>query len=296
MSTPTPSKLRLWWGLIRPRTLPSALSSVVVAVSYAYSQMGQVSWLLVAGLATIAISAQIASNIANDLIDYRKGGDTEMRTGPVRPLSRGLLSEREVIVALSLSLLVLLLSGAYVICTTSWLLIAVGIAIVIGLFAYSGGPFPLSRKGLGEVAVVVFFGWVPVVTSYWVLGGSILDPALWALATSIGLASANILIVNNYRDYDEDLRVGKRTLIVRLGRDFAPRCYLSFGMVALLLLYPILLNSGVKLLLILPIAYLLMRNYRRLGLLKGAELNRVLADTALMVLAIAICIAILLLV
>ena len=211
-SASTPSKLSLWIGLTRPKTLFSGLSSVV------------------------AVAAQIASNIANDLIDHRKGADTDERKGPLRPLSRGLISEREVRIALYLSLAVLLTSGLWLIALSSWWLLLVGLAVVLGVFAYSGGPYPLSYHGWGDAAVLVFFDWVPTVTSFYILRGYVLDQTLWQLATAIGLSSVNILVVNNYRDVAEDSKAGKRTLIVRMGQDFAPRLYLTCGLLSLGLL------------------------------------------------------------
>lgn len=278
MSIP-PSKLRLWLGLTRPKTLPSALACIIVAVSYAYSITGgSISWRLVALLSLIAISAQIGSNIANDLIDHRKGVDTLDRTGPMRPLTHGYISEREVIVGLGISLVVLIVSGIAVMAMTSWWLGIVGLAVVLGLLAYSGGPFPLSYKGLGEIAVLIFFGWVPVITSVYVLTGVVWDMTLWHLASAIGLSSANILIVNNYRDYEEDRKAGKRTLIVRLGRDFAPRLYMSCILLSCLLLFPIYSSIGIFVLLIY--GGLSLRSYKEMLRREGQALNETLASTA----------------
>ncbi len=291
--TTRPSKLSLWLGLTRPKTLPSALASIIVAVSYAYGLIGEeISWGLVAMLSLIAISAQIGSNIANDLIDHRKGADTLERTGPMRPLTHGYISEREVVVGLVICLGVLLASGLVVMVLTSWWLAVVGLAIVLGLLAYSGGPFPLSYNSLGEVAVLVFFGWVPVVTSVYVLTGTLWDSTLWHLATSIGLASVNILIVNNYRDYEEDRKAGKRTLIVRLGRDFAPRLYLSCVLLSCLLLYPIYSSLGIFVLLIYGGSAL--RTYKELTTREGSALNHTLARTAQNAALLAIAIAVML--
>ena len=200
---PPPSRTALWLGLTRPRTLFSGLSSVLVALFYAAS-LGALDWVKAVLLIVVAISAQIGSNIANDLIDYRKGADTQERTGPLRPLSKGLLTEREVRCALYLSLLFLVGAGVALVALSSWWLILVGVFVVLGIFAYSGGPYPLSYHGLGDVAVLVFFGWVPTVTSFYILRGTVMDLTLWHLATAIGLASVNILVVNNYRDVEED--------------------------------------------------------------------------------------------
>ena len=276
-SASSPSKLRLWIGLTRPKTLFSGLSSVLVAIFYAAS-LGAIDVLRTLLLVLVAVAAQIASNIANDLIDHRKGADTDERKGPLRPLSRGLISEREVRIALYLSLAVLLTSGLWLIALSSWWLLLVGLAVVLGVFAYSGGPYPLSYHGWGDAAVLVFFGWVPTVTSFYILRGYVLDQTLWQLATAIGLSSVNILVVNNYRDVAEDSKAGKRTLIVRMGQDFAPRLYLTCGLLSMGLLYPIYSFWGM--LLLLPYVLLFSQTHRALQTSRGAELNGVLARTA----------------
>lgn len=287
----SPSKWKLWIGLTRPHTLPTGLAGVLVAIAYT-STLRTVALLPAGLLCLIAISAQIASNIANDLSDYHKGADTTLRKGPIRPLSQGLMSEREVRVALWGTLIMLGASGIALVAMTSWWLIAVGGAIVLGLFAYSAGPFPLSYHGLGDVAVLVFFGWVPVVTSGCVLGLPLSDIILWHLATAIGLASVNVLIVNNYRDVDEDSRTGKRTIIVRMGREFALHLYLSCGLLSILLLYPIYSAWGM----IPMVLYggMMLRGYRSLRNSRGTALNGTLAMTARNVFFLALLICLLL--
>lgn len=273
----TPSKLSLYIGLLRPKTLFSGLSSVIVAIAYAYSQ-GYSNWVKALLLIAIAVLAQIASNIANDLIDFRKGADTAERKGPLRPLSKGLLSLQEVRVALVINLVLLVTAGLVIMALSSWYLSLVGLFIVLGIFAYSGGPYPLAYRGWGDIAVLVFFGWIPVVTSYYVLTGQIFDGVVLMLATAIGLASVNILVVNNYRDVDEDSKAGKRTSIVRMGKDFAPRIYLSCGLISILLLYPLYSAWGIWL---LPIyGYFFVQAYRALQTSQGEQLNKVLALTA----------------
>ena len=172
----------------------------------------------------------------------------------------------------------LLTSGLWLIALSSWWLLLVGLAVVLGVFAYSGGPYPLSYHGWGDAAVLVFFGWVPTVTSFYILRGYVLDQTLWQLATAIGLSSVNILVVNNYRDVAEDSKAGKRTLIVRMGQDFAPRLYLTCGLLSMGLLYPIYSFWGM--LLLLPYVLLFSQTHRALQTSRGAELNGVLARTA----------------
>lgn len=288
-----PSKLSIYVGLLRPTTLLSGLSSVMVAVFYALYVGSGLSWYKVALLVGIAVLAQIASNVVNDLIDYKKGGDTEVRKGPLRPLSKGLISQRAVQWVLAIVLALLLMVAALLISSSSAWLWVIGAAVLLGLYAYSGGPFPLSRNGLGEVSVLVFFGWVPTLTSFYILGGDYWDSNIWLLATSIGLASANILLVNNYRDYEEDKACDKRTLCVRFGRDFAPVLYLSLGLLSIGLLAP--MYSALGSLLIIPYLLSFVRAYRSLKTFEGAKLNTTLKYTAQNVVYLALTIGLMLL-
>jgi len=272
------SKLSLYMGLLRPKTLLSGLSSVIVPVAYAYAQDKITSWAIVACLVSVAVLAQIASNIANDLIDFYKGVDTDERKGPLRPLSQGLLSEKEVRVALYLNIVALLFVAGVLLSLSSWYLIIVGILVLIGIFAYSGGPYPLSHHALGELSVLIFFGWIPVIVSYYILTGEWHNPTIYCLATSIGLSSVNILVVNNYRDYKEDAQAGKQTLIVRMGRDFAPKLYLSCALLSILVLFPV--YSRWAMWLILAYGYFVLNAYRSLTSLEGTSLNKTLGLTA----------------
>ena len=273
MAPSAPSRCQLWLGLTRPRTLFSGLSSVLVALFYAGS-LGAIEWVKALLLILVAVSAQIASNIANDLIDYKKGADTDERKGPLRPLSKGLLTEREVKQALYISLAALLISGMSLIALSSWWLLFIGGFISIGIFAYSGGPYPLS--------------------SFYILRGTVSDSTIWHLATAIGLASVNILVVNNYRDVEEDRKAGKQTLIVRMGKDFAPRLYLTLGLLSIGFLYPIFSFWGM--LLLLPYVFLISHAHRSLQRAEGEELNKTLGETARNVFLLAILIGVMLLI
>jgi len=266
---------------------------VLVALFYAGS-LGAIEWVKALLLILVAVSAQIASNIANDLIDYKKGADTDERKGPLRPLSKGLLTEREVKQALYISLAALLICGISLIALSSWWLLFIGGFISIGIFAYSGGPYPLSYHGLGDVAVLVFFGWIPTLTSFYILRGTVSDSTIWHLATAIGLASVNILVVNNYRDVEEDRKAGKQTLIVQMGKDFAPRLYLTLGLLSIGFLYPIFSFWGM--LLLLPYVFFLSHAHRSLQRAEGEELNKTLGETARNVFLLAILIGVMLLI
>lgn len=289
----THSKISLFIGLLRPKTLFSSLSSVIVAISYSlFINHGSINWNKAILLILIGILAQIASNIANDLFDFKKGSDTAYRKGPLRPLSKGLLSIKQVKTALILTIALLLIVSSIIIINTTPYLIILGIIILLGIFAYSGGPYPLSRNGYGEVAVIIFFGLIPTITSFYILTNRIWDITIWNISLAIGLSSANILVVNNYRDYNEDLKAGKRTLLVKLGRDVGSILYLTFGMLSMLLLYPIYSFWGM--ILLIPYAFIFVKSHEALQNNEGEQLNIVLASTARNTLLLAILITIML--
>lgn len=288
------TKAKLWLGLLRPKTLFSGISAVIVPIAYALFMELEIGVLRPFLLLLLACSAQIASNVANDLIDYRRGVDTAERQGPLRPLSRGMMTQGEVRMALFAALLVVVSVGIALLALSSWYLIGIAVLVLLGIFAYSGGPYPLSHRGLGEVAVLIFFGWIPVIVGYYVLGGVWTDSVLWHLATSMGLSSANILLVNNYRDYQEDSRSGKRTIVVRLGRDVAPRLYLSFGLLSIGLLYPIYSSWGMLALMAYLLAF--VQAYRSLNSSEGEALNQTLALTARNTFVLSLLISVLLLI
>ncbi len=289
------TKFQLYIGLLRPKTLLSGLSAVLVPIIYAYTIKGTVSIGYSTLLILIALSAQISSNIANDLWDFKKGGDTSERKGPLRPLSQGLLTGNEVQVALSISFCFFLISGISLSLLVNPYLLLIGLAVALGLFAYSAGPFPLSRNGLGEVAVFVFFGLIPVVISAYVLGVDIQhNYSVWLLGAAMGFSSSNILLVNNYRDYEEDKVGKKRTLTVLLGKAFTKLFYLAFmglSLLSIAWLFTSYLGYG------LLIFYLLacLQAYRSLISSEGKALNQTLALTARNVFLLALLISILLL-
>ncbi|MDE6094391.1 MAG: 1,4-dihydroxy-2-naphthoate octaprenyltransferase, partial [Muribaculaceae bacterium] len=181
-----------------------------------------------------AVGAQIASNFANEYYDYRDGLDRRGRSGPRRGVTEGDIAPQAMKRA---TYGVLALTSALGLSLVAWgglWLIAVGIVIAVGALAYSAGPWPLSRHCLGEVMVILFFGIVPVNFTCWLVSGTWSEAAL-LVSLAIGLMGANVLIINNYRDADDDRAVGKHTLATLLGRKVVRALYLVFAIVACLL-------------------------------------------------------------
>lgn len=226
------SKLASWIEAMRLRTLPVSLSGVLFAAALGVcgSCFRPVPFLL---CLFFAFLAQVASNFANEYYDYKAGIDRAGRSGPRRGVTEGDISPEAMkraaygclALACAVGCLLVALYGSL------WMYL-VGILTAIGVVAYSAGPFPLSRNGLGEAAVVVFFGVIPVTLTCMLMGMSF-SLKLFAASVGIGLMGANVLIVNNYRDADDDEAVGKRTLAVIMGRRVIAAVYLLNGVVAL---------------------------------------------------------------
>ncbi|WP_282918647.1 1,4-dihydroxy-2-naphthoate octaprenyltransferase [Porphyromonas macacae] len=271
-------KLQVQWRLMRVHTLPASVAPVLLTLVYAFLFYPRFSILNAVLCAAVALSAQICSNYANDLIDYKKGCDTSDRKGFERPLSNGSVSVAEVKYGLYFWLTAMLLSGLWLVFNTHWTLLFVGLAVALGVFAYSGGPFPLSSNGLGDVAVLIFYGLVPMLFTFYAVTRILPDGTLWKMAFAMGFASVNILVVNNYRDYEEDMKTGKRTVIVKFGKDFAPKLYMMCGMLSVILFYP-LFNMPSLLLVMLYVTLFFLPVYKNLVRYEGRALNRVLAMT-----------------
>lgn len=235
-------KLKPWIEATRLRTLPTAIAAVVATLgyNYIYNNVNYAPWTL---CLVFAVLCQIASNYANEYFDYTAGRDRAGREGPRRGVTEGDITPQAMRRAIAVTLLAAACVGLCLVAWGGWWLVAVGAAVGIGVFAYSTGPFPLSTNGLGEVAVIIFFGIVPVCLTYYVVTLQWSLPVL-AGGISMGLLGANVLIINNYRDIDDDRAVGKLTLAVRFGRR-AMRCmYLCDTALAIILMAPVWAGKG----------------------------------------------------
>ena len=212
-------RAKIWLAAARPRTLPAAIAPVLVGSALAWRDGG--FDLRAAGLClAFALLVQIGTNFANDYYDFVKGADNSARVGPQRAVAAGLIAPATMRAAMWVVFAVAFASGLGLMAWGGPWLLAIGIASIGCGLAYTGGPWPLGYHGLGDVFVFVFFGLVAVGATYFVQTGRVTPEVLFA-AVPIGLLTANILVVNNYRDADTDAAAGKRTLVVRLGRGFA---------------------------------------------------------------------------
>ena len=210
-----PGSFRAWVMATRPPTLLAAVVPVAVGTAVAVAEHSLKLGPALAALAG-ALLLQIGANFANDVFDFEKGADTAERLGPVRAVQAGLLSagsvRRGMLVVFSLALLV----GAYLTSVAGPSIIVIGLASIASAVAYTGGPYPLGYHGLGELFVMLFFGFVAVAGTAFVQVGHVPALAWWA-AVPVGSLATAILVVNNLRDIATDRPAGKRTLAVRFG-------------------------------------------------------------------------------
>jgi 1,4-dihydroxy-2-naphthoate polyprenyltransferase len=283
--------LRLWLVAARPRTLPAAVSPVLVGTALAGSEDTFRPLAFVCALIG-SVFIQIGTNLSNDYSDARRGADTEDRLGPVRVTAGGLVPPRQVLVATYVAFGLAVAAGAYLIATAGWELLLIGVASILAGVLYTGGPRPYGYEGLGEVFVFLFFGVVAVTGSYFAQVER-LEWEAFVFAVPVGLLASAILVVNNVRDLETDRRAGKRTLAVRLGRARARTLYAVMVYAAFLCApLPWLLGSDelsawlLLPLLALPIAVPVVRTVRTRS--DGPSLNGALARTGMLQLAFCI--------
>jgi 1,4-dihydroxy-2-naphthoate octaprenyltransferase len=209
------SNLGAWIMASRPRTLPAALAPVVVGSAMALADKSFV-WLPAVAALLVALLLQVGVNLANDYFDYLKGIDTQDRLGPPRVTQSGLIPPKQVRSAMILTIILSAIPGTYLLARGGWPVIIIGIACVVAILAYSGGPYPLASHGLGDLFVFIFFGLVAVCGTYYVQVLH-LTPIVWLLGVIEGLLITAILVVNNLRDIQTDRKTGKRTLAVTIG-------------------------------------------------------------------------------
>ena len=284
-------QIKIWLEAIRLRTLPVSVSGVLIAVGLAKFNG---AFRLVPSLLCVAFAvlAQIVSNLANEYFDFKAGTDKKGRVGPRRGVTEGDFSpatlKRAIVgtlvatCAVGLSMLAVVDPGEGY---ANWLLlVGVGVMVAVMAFAYSAGPYPLSYHALGEVAVMAFYGLVPVIFSYYVVAGDFHPYAVIA-GIAIGLMGVNVLLVNNYRDVDDDREAGKRTSVVVAGRTLAAFAYLLNGLLALSVLGVLWLRLWMEWgwwTMLPPAIYMALHltSWHRLKQRTGTALNPILGATA----------------
>ncbi len=274
------SPFQAWILATRPKTLPAAVSPVLVGCALAY-RSGEFNPLVACAALAVSLLLQIGVNLANDYFDFKRGVDTKDRLGPTRVTQSGLIPPATVKAAMSFVLLLAALAGLYLVFIGGWPILLLGIASILSALAYSGGPFPLASNGLGDLFVFIFFGPVAVCGTYYLQAMHVSNLAL-LLSICPGFLITAILVVNNTRDIATDAEVGKNTLAVILGVKGSRIEYLLLLIIAYLVPMALVIigTSSLYLLLVLlslpasysPVRLMLYKN--------GTVLNQALAGTA----------------
>lgn len=283
---------RAWFLATRPKTLSAAAVPVLIGVTMAgrdASQQGMsIGWLPALLCLLFAWVMQIDSNLVNDYFDFKHGNDTENRLGPKRACAEGWITLSAMQRAIGITTLVGCAIGLPLVTYGGWAMIGVGIFCVLFCFLYTT---TLSYMGLGDLLVLVFFGIVPVCCTYYVvmpenLQSITLDVTMASFAC--GLVVDTLLVVNNYRDRDNDRESGKITLIVRIGEHNSELLYRWLGIAAIAIMMMISIRHMVNydeskpfFVLLIIYAVLHQKTYKELVRIhEGKPLNRVLGLTA----------------
>jgi 1,4-dihydroxy-2-naphthoate polyprenyltransferase len=212
-----------WIKAARLRTLPLAMSGILMGAALSYFDGGFQIKVTVLAIVT-ALFIQIFSNFANDYGDSQKGTDNQHRVGPKRTVQSGEISPKQMKAGMMVLIVLSLATGIWLVAegtkgldpTTFLLFLAFGIIALIAAYRYTAGSNPYGYAGLGDVAVFLFFGILPVVGTYF-LNAHQLNPEIFLPAISIGLFSTGVLNLNNMRDIENDRNSGKNTIVVRMG-------------------------------------------------------------------------------
>lgn len=271
---------KAWLMATRPKTLAAAAVPVIVGSAIAWDD-GVFSLLPALAALLGAMLIQIGTNLANDYFDFKKGADTEARLGPTRVTQAGLISESAVRNAMIATFALAFVVGTYLIWIGGWPILVIGVLSIISGIAYTGGPYPLGYNGLGDIFVFVFFGLIAVTATYYVQGLSWSIDALIA-SIPVGLLSVAILIVNNFRDMEQDVLVGKRTLAVRFGRRITIAQYATCLVLPYVVPFVHYFGRGESSWVFLPLASipLAVKLFRDFTTRTGSDLNPVLENTA----------------
>lgn len=272
-------KTKLWVLASRPKTLLASISPVLIGSAFAFRESKFTFWIFLCTM-LFGIFIQVGTNLANDYFDAQKGADNKNRKGPVRVTQAGLIPPNRVRLAFIITFLAALLIAiplAIVGGPLIWIFMV--LSITFG-YLYTGGPIPLAYIGLGEVFVLIFFGPVACLGSYYLQTLS-WNFQVFSLGMGLGLISTALLVVNNLRDIDEDEKAGKKTLAVRFGKGFAKAEYIfcitcGFA-ISLSFLTPVFW------IIVIPMLPLFSRLFKEIHNYTAFQLNATLAKTSALI-------------
>ena len=287
---------KAWLLAARPKTLSGAAVPVMIGVALAWVDARQYdgdvfSWLAAILCLLFAFAMQIDANFINDFYDFANGtDDVETRLGPRRACAQGWVKLDAMKKAIALTTCIACVIGLPLAYFGGLEMILVGALCVVFAFLYT--TF-FSYQGLGDVLVLVFFGIVPVCCTYYVQ----LHTVTWQVflaSLACGMVIDALLIVNNFRDRDNDRLAGKNTIIVKLGAETGLQLYLAVGIGAVILGTTFWMN-GHLLAFLFPLLYLLMHIFTYLKIKRiyqGKALNHCLGETARNIFIYGLCVSI----
>jgi 1,4-dihydroxy-2-naphthoate octaprenyltransferase len=268
-----------WVLASRLKTLTAAISPVLVGVSLAIHD-GKFQPFIAFMTLLAAVLIQIGANFANDVYDFLNGSDREDRLGPTRATQSGLIPPEDMKKGMWLVFASAICVGFYLASIGGWPIVWIGLASIGSAIAYTGGPYPLGYHGWGDVFVFVFFGIIAVPCTYYLQSGFVsYDSILFGIP--LGALSTAILIVNNLRDADTDVKSGKRTLAVRFGKSFVKIEYIVMMIITFTIpIYILQFWDELSLYIILFLLPISVRLIQSLYNETGISLNPVLVNTA----------------
>lgn len=283
------NSVKAWLLATRPKTLSAAAVPVMIGTAFAWRNTSeQFNWIPAILCLLFAWIMQIDSNLVNDYFDFKKGNDDETRLGPKRACSEGWITSDAMVWGIIITTLLGCMTGIPLILYGGLEMVMVGIACVVFCFLYTT---LFSYHGLGDILVLLFFGIIPVCCTYYVcmpLHQQIPTGEVIASSIACGLAIDALLIVNNYRDTDNDRSNGKITLAVRLGESKTRRLYESIGYIAagimiILVFFDLYQTDKFIPTYAIYLIYIILhrQSYQEMKRInKGAKLNQVLGLTA----------------
>lgn len=286
---------KAWLLAARPKTLTGAAVPVIIGLALAWTDAREYgddvfSYFAAALCLLFALTMQVDANFVNDFFDYAKGNDdAETRLGPLRACTQGWVKIDSMKRAIASTTILACVIGLPLVYYGGLEMLLVGALCVLFCFLYTTH---LSYIGMGDVLVLVFFGIVPVSITYYVQLHTVTWQVFWA-SIACGLVIDGLLIVNNYRDRDNDKRDGKKTLVVKIGAKATEWLYLTLGIVAVLI-GGVFWWSGHVLAFVLPFIYLVLHTFTWLKMRRikeGRALNECLGETARNMLVYGLCVA-----
>ena len=283
------NSIKAWYLAARPKTLTAAAVPVLLGIALAHKDAQQIQTLPALLCLLFAWVMQIDSNLVNDYFDFKHGNDDETRLGPKRACAEGWITLGAMKWGIILTTFLGCVIGLPLVLFGGWEMVIVGRRLVVFCFLYTTC---LSYLGMGDLLVLLFFGIVPVCCTYYLvmpepMQGVSMEAVLVSVAC--GLVVDTLLILNNYRDHDNDLRAGKKTLVVHIGKKNAERLYCALGNLGIITIigittYEVFQHEASSMFLPLAALYIILHNRTYMEMKKigeGRELNKILGKTAL---------------